>query len=132
MGETSDVTAGRAFFRRFSAGIHEHSSRADRISFFEGTMGKRRDESKAHHVILSIEVTGGFLKGLNLAFADGLNALIGGRGAGKTTVLELIRFALGQIPDPKIPPARAKALSTLIEHNLEDGSVRLRVKTKDG
>jgi ABC-type uncharacterized transport system ATPase subunit len=42
-----------------------------------------------------LEVSGGFLDGLRLDFADGLNVLIGARGAGKTSVLELIRFALG-------------------------------------
>ena len=42
-----------------------------------------------------LRVTGGFLSGIDLRFDDGLNVLIGGRGAGKTTVLELMRFALG-------------------------------------
>ncbi len=42
-----------------------------------------------------VEVSGGFLDGLKLGFSDGLNVLIGARGAGKTSVLELIRFALG-------------------------------------
>lgn len=42
-----------------------------------------------------LEVSGGFLDGLDLRFADGLNVLIGPRGAGKTSVLELVRFALG-------------------------------------
>ena len=42
-----------------------------------------------------LEVSGGFLDGLQLPFADGLNVLIGARGAGKTSVLELVRFALG-------------------------------------
>lgn len=41
-----------------------------------------------------IEVSGGFLDGLKLSFSEGLNVLIGARGAGKTSVLELVRFAL--------------------------------------
>jgi ABC-type lipoprotein export system ATPase subunit len=52
-----------------------------------------------HHTILSLEVTGGFLKGVKLAFADGLNCIIGGRGTGKTTALEFIRYILGMMPD---------------------------------
>lgn len=44
--------------------------------------------------ISRLRITGGFLEGLDLRFNDGLNVLIGGRGAGKTTVLELMRFAL--------------------------------------
>ena len=36
----------------------------------------------------------GFLDGLDLAFEDGLNVLIGARGVGKTSIIELIRYAL--------------------------------------
>src|SRR5689334_5351056 len=39
-------------------------------------------------------VEGGFLDGLDLEFSGGLNVLIGGRGTGKTSVIELIRFCL--------------------------------------
>jgi ABC-type branched-subunit amino acid transport system ATPase component len=42
-----------------------------------------------------LEVSGGFLDGLRLPLSAGLSVLIGPRGAGKTSVLELIRFALG-------------------------------------
>lgn len=38
--------------------------------------------------------TEGFLSGLDLKFRDGLNVIIGARGAGKTSVVELIRFCL--------------------------------------
>ena len=41
-----------------------------------------------------IEVEGGFLDGLNLNLRPGLNVLIGARGTGKTSLIELIRFAL--------------------------------------
>lgn len=46
-------------------------------------------------IIDRVEVRGGFLDGVDLEFARGLNVLIGARGAGKTSVLELLRFALG-------------------------------------
>lgn len=46
-------------------------------------------------IVERIEIRGGFLDGLDLSFARGLNVLIGSRGAGKTSVLELIRFTLG-------------------------------------
>src|SRR5947209_27620 len=42
-----------------------------------------------------LEVSGGFLDGLRLSFSSGLTVLIGPRGAGKTSVLELLRFGLG-------------------------------------
>lgn len=42
-----------------------------------------------------IEVEEGFLDGLNLGLSEGLNVLIGARGTGKTSVIELLRFCLG-------------------------------------
>jgi len=42
------------------------------------------------HRICSIRVVGGFLDGLDIDLADGLNCIIGARGTGKTTVLELV------------------------------------------
>ena len=46
-------------------------------------------------VIERLVVEGGFLDGLDQRFVSGLNVLIGERGAGKTSVIELLRFALG-------------------------------------
>ncbi len=42
-----------------------------------------------------LQIEGGFLDGFDIKFASGLNVLIGARGTGKTSVIELIRFALG-------------------------------------
>lgn len=41
-----------------------------------------------------LQVEEGFLDGIDLTLADGLNVLIGPRGTGKTSVIELIRFCL--------------------------------------
>lgn len=41
-----------------------------------------------------IQVEEGFLDGLNLTFSNGLNVIIGPRGSGKTSVIELIRYCL--------------------------------------
>ena len=79
-----------------------------------------------HHTLLGLELTGGFLAGAKLDFADGLNCLIGGRGTGKTTVLELMRYALS--PETRLSAARAK----FIQSNLGGGRVRLKVRTKHG
>lgn len=40
-----------------------------------------------------LQVEGGFLDGLDLRFSNGLNVIIGARGTGKTSVIELIRYA---------------------------------------
>lgn len=46
----------------------------------------------------SIGWTGGFLDGLIIPIGPELTALIGGRGTGKSTIIESIRFALDQPP----------------------------------
>lgn len=93
-----------------------------------------KEEAKRNrfHRIRSISVTGGFLDGLHLDFADGLNCLIGHRGTGKTTVLEFIRFALDISPaSDNLSAARSRAQS-LVENNLWGGRVQLAIETKEG
>lgn len=46
----------------------------------------------------SISWRGGFLNGVKIPLNSALNVLIGPRGAGKSTVLESIRYALGLVP----------------------------------
>jgi len=58
-----------------------------------------RPPQPVHHPrILSMEVEGGFLDGLALRFSDDLTTLIGGRGAGKSAILETLRYGLGGEP----------------------------------
>ncbi len=46
-------------------------------------------------IIRQIRVQEGFLDGLSVEFSQGLNVIIGARGTGKTSVIELLRFCLG-------------------------------------
>lgn len=65
--------------------------------------------------LVKLEVEEGFLNGLSLDFDAGLNVLIGPRGAGKTSVIELIRFCLdlGAYTTSNQRAAREHALSVL-------------------
>ena len=87
---------------------------------------------RAHHKIRSMAVSGGFLDGAQLDFADGLNCIIGGRGTGKTTVLEFIRYLLGPMPDTPEGKTRGKAIEGLVRGNLGSGTIGLDVETKHG
>ncbi|QMV20451.1 AAA family ATPase [Granulicella sp. 5B5] len=51
----------------------------------------------------------------HLEFADALNCLIGGRGAGKTTALEFLRFGLGLMRDPKTNAQRHRGIDALVK-----------------
>lgn len=93
-------------------------------------MTTQRQNYTAHHVLLSLNVTGGFLSGLQLDFADGLNCFIGGRGAGKTTALEFLRFGLGLMPDPKVNSQRHRAIDALVKANLGNGRLKIELRTK--
>lgn len=79
---------------------------------------------------MRLDVTGGFLAGVQLEFADGLNCLIGGRGAGKTTALEFLRFGLGLMPDAKTNLQRYRVIDSLIKANLGNGRLNIELRTK--
>ena len=89
-------------------------------------------ELRKHHRIKLLSVAGGFLDGLEIALADGLNCLIGHRGTGKTTVLEFIRFALDAFPNGDAGTAWRRRVEALVRSNLGDGRIRLTIETKDG
>jgi molybdopterin-guanine dinucleotide biosynthesis protein len=78
-------------------------------------------------IVRRIQVEEGFLDGLDLYFAEGLNVLIGPRGSGKTSVIELIRFCLGAraLTEKASQSSREHALSIL-------GSGRVTVTASAG
>src|SRR5262245_3301880 len=41
-----------------------------------------------------LQVEEGFLDGLDLPFSEGLNVLVGPRGVGKTSIIEIVRYCL--------------------------------------
>ena len=83
--------------------------------------------------IESITIEGGFLDGFNQTLSPGLNVLIGGRGTGKSSVIELIRFCLGaqSVSDIAGKEALEHALGVLGDGKvtiiLRDGAERIRV-----
>lgn len=103
------------------------------LSLDDGAETERHTADRPrHHRLLSLDVRGGFLDGTRLDFSDGLNCVIGGRGTGKTTVLEFIRYILGMIPEGADDRPRAKALEGHIRSNLGSGTIQLDVETKHG
>jgi ABC-type lipoprotein export system ATPase subunit len=78
--------------------------------------------------IESIKFTGGYLDGLELEFSEHLNAVIGGRGTGKSTLLECIRYVLDLQPVGKNAFKQHKGI---IDENLakEKGRVDLWIRS---
>ncbi len=88
--------------------------------------------ANAFHLIRGLQVKGGFLDGVRVAFNDDLNCVIGGRGTGKTTVLELLRWALDQMPDQRTSPSLRKNIEKLVQANLGNGIVEVEIQTDSG
>ena len=62
------------------------------------TSREAEPESEEHAELAAIAWEGGFLDGTAVHFNPNLNVLIGGRGAGKSTVIESLRYVLGLDP----------------------------------
>ena len=82
-----------------------------------------------HAEFLAMTWEGGFLRDTAVRFSENLNVLIGGRGSGKSTMIESIRYALGL--DPLGEDAR-KAHEGMIRHVLQSGTkVSLLVRSHE-
>ena len=80
-----------------------------------------------YSIIRSIQWRGaGFFSETGIAFSQNLNAIIGGRGTGKSTLIESIRFALDL---PKYGQEE-KTLRQLRESNLANSEVTLEIRSK--
>lgn len=75
--------------------------------------------------IVSMTISGGYLDGVEIAFSRHLNTVIGGRGTGKSTLLECLRYVL-DIP-PKGKQAHKLHLE-VIKENLGKASGRIEVE----
>ena len=80
-----------------------------------------------HAEFLLMDWQGGFLDGTRIRFNENLNVLIGGRGAGKSTVIESVRYVLGLDP---IGPDAQKSHQGVVRQVLMPGTkVTLKVRS---
>lgn len=68
-----------------------------------------------HSWIKAVRITGGYLDGAVVNFSEHLNAAIGGRGTGKSTLLECLRFVLDSKP---IGADAVKMSKSIIDANI--------------
>ncbi len=72
-----------------------------------------------HTEFVAINWQGGFLDGVGLHFNENLNVLVGGRGAGKSTAIESVRYVLGMEP---IGEDARKVHDLIVRHVLKSGT----------
>lgn len=72
-----------------------------------------------HAEFLAITWEGGFLRDTTIHFNENLNVLVGGRGTGKSTIIESIRYALGLVP---LGEEARKAHEGVIRQVLQSGT----------
>lgn len=74
---------------------------------------------EAHAEFVGLAWQGGFLDGRAVSFNENLNVLIGGRGTGKSTVIESLRYVLGLEP---LGDDAEKAHEGIVKHVLKSGT----------
>jgi hypothetical protein len=82
-------------------------------------------KEEKHSKILEFKIFSNFFaEGLHIAFNDNLNALIGGRGTGKSTLLEAIRYGLDI---PYQSSEAKKRADDILRNNFTNGKIVLTV-----
>ncbi len=76
-------------------------------------------ELEGHAELISLAWQGGFLRDAEVHFNPNLNVLIGGRGTGKSTVIESLRYVLGLNP---IGEEAQKAHQGIVRQVLQSGT----------
>lgn len=85
-------------------------------------------EPEEHAELVSLSWQGGFLDGATVRLNPNLNVLVGGRGTGKSTIVESIRAVLGLDP---IGDEAKKAHEGIVRHVLRSGTkISLRVRVQ--
>ena len=83
-------------------------------------------EAEAHTELMSLAWEGGFLDGASILLNPNLNVLVGGHGAGKSTIIESLRYVLALDP---VGEEAGKAHQGIVRHVLRSGTkVSLRVR----
>lgn len=88
---------------------------------------ERKLEPEEHAELLSLAWEGGFLDGAEVGFNPNLNVLVGGRGTGKSTIIESVRAVLGLDAGGA---ESQKAHEGIVRHVLRNGTkVSLHVRS---
>jgi len=81
--------------------------------------------------ILGVQFEGGFFGEATIGLSDNLTCLIGGRGSGKSAMVEALRYALGQSLT-HLPQAKQKDITDRLQHTLADTDIKVVFKDHAG
>jgi ABC-type cobalamin/Fe3+-siderophores transport system ATPase subunit len=107
----------------------EPTFEAFKIAFLDPESRVRLEmEETPHSALVSLRIQGGYLDGIEAHLSEHLNTLIGGRGTGKSTLVECIRYVL-ELP-PKGKQAQ-KLHQDILKENLgkSSGTIELTVRS---
>jgi len=91
------------------------------LADFKNRVSAKQPERYSHSHIKSIAFDGGILDGQQVDFSPELNALIGIRGSGKSSILESIRYVLNIPFGKKTPDHDRRYKGDLVAHTLGSG-----------
>jgi ABC-type cobalamin/Fe3+-siderophores transport system ATPase subunit len=96
---------------------------------YESRIKLNGEELFSYPYIVGIKFEGGFLDGQIIHFNESLNSLIGGKGTGKSTIIELIRYTMDSLSnDSKIRENEEKQIKDVLGH----GKIKLLVRANNG
>ncbi|MBU1677826.1 MAG: AAA family ATPase [Bacteroidetes bacterium] len=106
----------------------EPSIEALKQAFLDGEsrirLNSEREQDEYHSKIKAVAFDIGFLDGIRIHFNNNLNAIIGGRGSGKSTIIECIRYCLGLKPKSK---EAERNHNNIVEQNLRSGRITMLI-----
>jgi len=102
---------------------------AFRLAFLDSESRVRLMSDLSEHFFTQIKrvrFTGGYLAGVDIQFSGHLDAIIGGRGTGKSTLLECIRYAMEQEP---ISERAKRTHREIVKQNLGAGLIEIEIRS---
>jgi len=86
----------------------------------------RDQEERFFSRLEHVQFTGGYLSGVDIQWSGHLDTIIGGRGTGKSTLLECIRYAMEQEP---ISDRAKRTHREIVKQNLGAGRVEIVIRS---
>ena len=83
-------------------------------------------EERFYSRLERVRFTGGYLDGVDIQLSGHLDTIIGGRGTGKTTLLECIRYAMEQEP---ISDRARRTHREIVKQNLGAGRIEIQIRS---